>query len=99
MYALLDFGNRLSWIEPFGTDFGTVHDLMAPIKLVGIINLRHSLLRKIITGINDPPTQGNYMLHKPQLQATCLATAHETSDILGKELSFVSSTAGCQVMH
>ena len=76
MYALLDFGNRLSWIEPFGTDFGTVHNLMAAIKLVGIINLRHSLLRKIITGVNDPPTQGNYMLHKPQPQAAGSATSN-----------------------
>ena len=57
MDALLDFGNGLSWIEPFGTNFGTVHDLMTPIKLVGIIHLRHPLLREVIPGINYPPAQ------------------------------------------
>ena len=59
MYALLDFSNSLSWIEPLGTNFGTVHDLVTPIKLVGIINLRHSLLREVIPRINDPPAQDN----------------------------------------
>ena len=57
MYALLDFCDSLSCIEPLWTNFGTVHDLMTPITLVGIIHLRHSLLRKVIPGINDPPAQ------------------------------------------
>lgn len=55
MYALLDFGNGLAWIESLGTYFSAVHDLMTSVKLVRVIHLCHSLLSEVITGVDDPP--------------------------------------------
>ena len=55
MYALLNLGNSLSRIETLGTYFGTIHDLVTPIQLVGIIDLGHPFLREVIARVNDPP--------------------------------------------
>lgn len=100
MYTLLDFSNSLSWIEPLGTNFGTVHDLMTPIKLVGIIHLRHSLLREIITGINDPPAQSQLgcQLQKlqPQAAGSAASNCRKLTSVSGKtcQLQYVPQQDG-----
>ncbi len=62
--ALLDFGNRLARIQALWADLGTVHDLMTPVQLVGIINLSHAFLCEVVPGIYDPPKHATQLLHK-----------------------------------
>lgn len=57
MDALLDLGNCLARIETLRTNPSTVHDLMTPVQLVGIIHLCQSLFGEIITGIDNPSAQ------------------------------------------
>jgi len=53
--ALLDFGDGLAGVEPFGADLGAVHDGVAAVQLVGVIQLGHALLREIVPAIYQPP--------------------------------------------
>lgn len=52
--ALLDLGNCLARVETLRAHLGTVHDLVTPVQLVGIIHLGHALLGEVIPSINDP---------------------------------------------
>lgn len=103
MYTLLDFGNSLSWIESLGTNFGTVHDLVTPIKLVGIIHLCHSLLREVIPGIDNPPAKGQLGCQTQKLQpqaADSAASNCRSFDMLFcYSLSIATATAEKQGLY
>ena len=57
MDALLDLGNGLARVEALRAHTGAVHDGLAPIQLVGIINLLQALLCELVPAVNDPPAQ------------------------------------------
>lgn len=48
---LLDGGTR---VQVLGASVGAVHDLMASVELVGIVDVLESLDGVVITGIGDP---------------------------------------------
>ena len=55
VHALLDLGNRLARVEPLGANLGAVHDCVAAVELVRIVQLCNTLLGEVVTAINDPP--------------------------------------------
>ena len=63
MNALLDLCDCLARIEALGANSCAVHDCLASVQLVSIIQLLKTLLGKLITTVNDPPAQQSTSVH------------------------------------
>ena len=50
----LDLLDGFTRVQVLGASVGTVHDLMASVELVGIVDVLESLDGVVITGIGDP---------------------------------------------
>lgn len=55
MNALLDLCYCLARIEALGANSCAIHDCLASVELVSIIQLLKTLLGELITTVNDPP--------------------------------------------
>ena len=50
----LDLLDGFTRVQVLGASVGAVHDLMASVELVGIVDVGKSLVSVVITGIGDP---------------------------------------------
>ena len=55
--ALLDLCDGFAWVEPLGADLGAVHDRVAAVELVRIVQLVHALLGEVVPAVYEPPAE------------------------------------------
>lgn len=55
MQALLNLGDGLAGIEALGARLRAVHDGLAAVQFVGVIQRCQALCREVIATVDDPP--------------------------------------------
>ena len=53
--SLLDLRDGLARVESLWADLCAVHDGLAPVELEGLVQLLQSLIRGLVSAIDDPP--------------------------------------------
>jgi hypothetical protein len=53
-HLLLDFGDGLTGIETLGASARAVHDCVATVKLEVVVKSLQTLLRRLVTRVDDP---------------------------------------------
>ena len=54
VFEVLDLGDAASRVQVLGTGVRAVHDRMAAIQLVGVVQTLQTFLRHLVTRVDDP---------------------------------------------